>query len=217
MRTDADIKRDVEEEIHWTPDVDATDLAVAVRDGVVLLTGFVKNYGQKHEAEAAAERVAGVVGIANDIEVRLPDAENRPDPSIARDAVAALRIQLPYAWEGVRVTVKQGWLTLEGTVAWQYERERAERAVRTIQGVRGVANFIRVQPRVEAAELKKRIEAALRRNAELEANRIQVEAHGGEVVLKGSARSFAERQAAGRVAWSAPGVARVDNRIAVDL
>jgi osmotically-inducible protein OsmY len=216
MRTDADIKRDVEEEIRWTPDVDATDIAVAVKSGVVTLTGFVKNYGQKYEAEAAAKRVTGVVGVANDIEVRLPTSEDRSDPELARDAVAAIKTQLPYAWEHIKVIVKQGWITLEGSVQWNYERERAERAVRTIKGVRGVGNLLRIQPTIAAGELKRRIEDALKRNAELEAHRIEVEAHGAEVVLKGSVRSWAVRQEAGRAAWSAPGVAKVDNRIAVN-
>jgi osmotically-inducible protein OsmY len=215
MRSDDEIKRDVEAELRYTPGLDAADLAAAVKDGVVMLTGFVRNYGQKYEAEAAAKRVAGVLGVADDIEVRLPTAEERPDPEIVRDAVAAIKTQLPYSWQNVKVIVKQGWITLEGSVEWNYERERAERAVRNIKGVRGVGNLLRVQPKAPAEELKRRIEEALKRNAELEANRIEVEAHGSEVVLKGNVRSWSERQEAARAAWAAPGVARVDNRIAI--
>jgi hypothetical protein len=118
MRSDSEIKRDVEDELRWTPDLDPTDIGVAVKNGVVTLTGFVRSYSQKYEAEKAAKRVAGIVGLANDLEVRLAGIDERPDPDIARDAVAALKNQLPYSWEHIKVVVKEGWITLEGEGGW---------------------------------------------------------------------------------------------------
>jgi osmotically-inducible protein OsmY len=135
MRSDSDIKRDVEDELRFDPDLDATDIAVSVKNGVVALTGFVKRYMDKYEAEAAAKRVAGVVGLANDIEVRLPTGSERPDPDIARDAVSAIKVRLPISWEHIRAVVKNGWVTLEGNVEWNYQREAAENAVRRLPGV----------------------------------------------------------------------------------
>lgn len=217
MRDDDAIKRDVEEELRYTPHIDATDIAVAVKDGVVTLLGFARNYDDKYEAEAAAKRVAGVRAVANDIEVKLPLSDERPDPEIARDAVAAIRNALPGAWQGIRVVVKHGWISLEGEVEWNFEREQAERAVRAIKGVRGIGNMIRIKPKVQPEEIKKKIEEAFRRNAELEANHIQVETDGSEVVLKGAVHSWAQRQEAARAAWAAPGVMKVDNRIAITL
>jgi len=215
MRSDSDIKRDVEEELKWDPDIDATDIAATVKGGVVNLTGFTRSYSQKFEAERAAKRVAGVVGLANDIEVRVPAADERPDPEIARDTVAALRNQLPVSSQNATATVKNGWITLEGEVEWNYQREMAENSVRWLKGVRGVTNLLQVKPKISPADIKRKIEEAFRRSAEVDAKRVTVEAREGEVVLKGTVRSWAERQEAERAAWSAPGVKKVDDRITI--
>jgi osmotically-inducible protein OsmY len=215
MRTDGDIERDVKEELKWGPDLDASDIAVSVKDGVVTLAGFVKSFTDKYEAEAAAKRVAGVAAVANDLEVRLPAIDQRPDPDIARDAVAAIKSQLPISSEHIKIVVKNGWVTLEGTAEWQYQRNTAETAVRRIKGVKGVSNSIVLKPRAEPTEIKKKIQEAFKRNAQVDADRITVEANGSEVVLKGSVRSWIEREEAERAAWAAPGVTKVEDRIVV--
>jgi osmotically-inducible protein OsmY len=215
MKSDSEIERDIRDELKWDPDLDADDIAVSVKNGVVTLAGFTKSYTDKWEAEAAAKRVAGVLAVANDIEVRLPAIDQRPDPDIARDAVTALKAQLPISYDRIKVLVKDGWITLEGAVEWQYQKSTAEHAVRKLKGVKGVTNVITVEPKVEPSELKRKIQEAFKRNAEVDANRITVEVKGSEVVLKGSVRSWIEREEAERVAWSAPGVTMVDDRIVV--
>jgi osmotically-inducible protein OsmY len=215
MRNDGDIKRDVEEELRFDPDLDATDIAVAVKDGVVTLTGFVKSYTAKYDAETTVKRVAGVLGVANDIEVRLPSADQRPDPEIAREAVEAIRHRHPLAADGIKVIVREGWATLEGQVEWNFQREGAANAVRRVRGVKGVSNLLQVKPRVAPDDIKRKIEEAFRRSAEVDASRVTVEANGSEVILRGAVRSWAERQEAERAAWAAPGVTQVDNRITI--
>ena len=215
MRSDSDVKRDVEFELRWTPALDPTDIGVAVKNGVVTLTGFVRIYLEKFEAEKAVKRVSGVVGVANDLEVRIPSGDERPDPEIARDAVAAIKSWLPLSWESIKVTVKSAWVTLEGTAEWNYQRESAEKAVRQVRGVKGVTNLITLKPKVAPSEIKQKIEEAFRRSAEVDANRITVEANGSEIILKGTVRSWAERQEAERAAWAAPGVTKVENRIVI--
>jgi osmotically-inducible protein OsmY len=215
MRSDDDIKRHVEAELEWDPGVDSTDIGVAVNQGVVTLSGFVRSFAHKLAAERAAKRVAGVVGLANDLEIQLPGADQRPDPEIARDAVAELKKWLPDAWRHVRPVVEDGRVTLEGEVEWNFQRDYAERALHWIAGITGISNSIRLRPRVAAAEVRHNIEEAFRRNAQIDANRVMVEANGGEVILRGTVRSWAERQEAERVAWAAPGAIRVDNQITV--
>jgi len=215
MRSDDDIKRYVEDELEWDPNVDPTDIGVAVTRGVVTLAGFVRSFDHKFVAESAAKRVAGVVGVANDLEVRLAGADERPDPEIARDAVAELKAWLPDAWRQVRPVVKDGRVTLEGEVEWNYQRDYAERVLYWIKGIKGVSKLISLQPQVAAAEIQHEIEEAFRRNALIDANRVTVEASGGEVILRGTVRSWAERQEAERAAWGAPDVIRVDNQITV--
>lgn len=217
MRSDSDIKRDVELELRWDPDITSDDIGVAVKDGVVTLTGFVRSYSEKYEAERDAKRVSGVVGLANDIEVRLPNSDQRPDPEIAREVVSAIKSQLPFTSEHITPAVRDGWVTLEGEVEWNYQRNLAEAAVRRLKGVKGVSNLIHIKPRAAPSDVKRKIEEALKRQAELEADEITVEVNGGEVILRGKVRSWAERKEAERAAWQAPGVTKVDNRITVGL
>ncbi len=215
MRSDSDIKWDVENELQWDPDIDSTDIAVTVKNRVVTLAGFVRSYSQKLEAEAAVKRVAGVIGIANDLEVRLPSEAKRPDPEIAREAVAAIKNQLPYSGDHIRVVIKNGLITLEGEVEWNYQRELAANTVRRLKGVMGVSNLIQVKPRAQPAEVKRKIEEAFRRSAEVDAKHVTVETTGSEVVLQGTVRSWFERQEAERAVWAAPGVTKVDNRLVI--
>jgi osmotically-inducible protein OsmY len=215
MKSDSEIERDVRDELKWDPDLDAEDIAVSVKNGVVTLAGFTRSYSDRLEAEAAAKRVAGVLAVANDIEVRLPAIDQRPDPDIARDAVSALKAELPISYDRIKVILKDGWVTLEGAVEWQYQKNTADSAVRKVKGVKGVTNVITVKPKVEPSELQRKIQEAFKRNAEVDANRITVEAKGSEVILKGTVRSWIEREEAERVAWSAPGVTKVEDRIVV--
>jgi osmotically-inducible protein OsmY len=212
MKSDSDLKRAVEQELQWDPDIDATDIAVAVKDGIVTLTGFVRRYKHKRQAEAAAKRVAGVVGVANDIEVRLPIIHKKPDPRIARDAVEAIEKWLPQSSEHIRVVVNDGWVILEGEVEWNYQRQRAEDAVLAwVSGLRGITNSIQVKPVAEPEDVKREIEAAFQRGADIDASRITVEVDGSTVILKGTVRSWAEREEAERSAWRAPGITQVDD------
>lgn len=215
MTTDTDLKRNVEAELRWCPQIDETDIAVKVGSGVVTLTGFVRNYYEKYQAENAVKRVAGVTGIANDIEVRLPATEALTDPEMAREAVAAIKTALPVASKNLKILVHQGRVSLEGAVEWYYQKERAETALLSVQGIKGIRNLIEVKPQVAPREIKHKIEEAFRRSAEIDAHRVSVEAHDGEVTLRGNVRSWAERDEAQYTAWSAPGVTRVKNEITV--
>ena len=215
--TDEQIQRSVLEELKWDARVQPNEIGVAVKDGIVTLTGWVDNYTKKWAAEDAAHRVRGVKAVANDIEVRLPNSAERTDADIAAAVTRALEWDAFVPIEKLNVTVAQGWVTLRGEVEWQYQKEDTERAVRRLTGVRGVTNLLTVRPRVKPSpqELKRKIEDALVRSAETDAERITVEVQDNKVILKGTVHSWAERQEAERVAWSAPGVIAVENRITV--
>ncbi len=215
IRTDEEIQKDVLAELKWDAQVLPNEIGVSVKDGVVTLTGWVDSYLKKWSAEEAAHRAPGVKAVANDIEVRL--ASERTDADIAAAAVHALEWDAFVPADAVKVTVAKGWVTLKGEVEWQYQKSDAERVVRRLAGVRGVTNLIAVKPKVTASDLKKKIQDALVRDAQLDAGRITVEVQGSKAILRGTVRSWSEKEEAARTAWSAPGITDVDNQITVEI
>ena len=219
IRSDEQIQRDVLDELKWDARVQPNEIGVAVKDGIVALTGWVDSFAKKWVAERAAHRVHGVMAVVNDIEVRLPGSAERSDEDLALAATRALEWDTLVPMENVELTVSKGTVTLRGEVEWEFERQEAERAVRRLSGVRGVINAITVRPRVTASpqELQQKIENALVRNAETDAQRITIDVDGSKVTLRGTVRSWMEKREAERIAWSSPGVTSVDNRIQIEF
>jgi osmotically-inducible protein OsmY len=213
MKTDDELRRDVETELHWDPSIQAGDIGVAGKNGVITLTGRVSNYYEKWQAERIAKRVAGVAGLANDIEVRL-DTE-RTDADIAQAAALVLQMNTTIPSDRIKVIVANGWVTLEGQVDWYYQKSAAESDIRQLAGVKDVTNAITIKPKVIPVDVRNQIEQAFKRNAQIDARRISIETDGGKVILRGIVRTWAELSEAEATAWAAPGVSEVENWLTV--
>jgi osmotically-inducible protein OsmY len=213
MESDLELEKAVLAELEFEPSIKVEDIRISVSDGIVTLTGSVSNYAEKLAVARAAKRLAGVRGLAEDVVVKLPESSRRADSDIAAAAVDAIRWITTLPEDTVRITVRDGWLSLEGAVGGWHQKNAAEEAVRNLAGVKGVTNLIVIKPAVAPVDVKGAIKAAFERHALLDAQQIQVDNSGGKVVLRGNVRSFIEREEAERAAWAAPGVTGVENRI----
>jgi osmotically-inducible protein OsmY len=215
MKSDIQLHNDVLEELKWEPAVSEKEIAVAVKDGVVTLGGYVQSYAQKRAAENAVARVAGVRAIAEDIQVKLPTSRVRSDSEIAHAAINALKWDTEVPDELIKMKVENGWITLEGGVDYFYQKNAADRCVRFLTGVKGVTNLMTVKPGVATTQVTQNIKDALKRRAEIDAANIKVGSSDGKVTLKGSVHSWLELKEAENAAWATPGVSSVDDRLAV--
>jgi len=215
MKSDTQIQKDVMAEINWHPILNAADIGVAVHDGVVTLTGIVDTYTKKLTAESAAKKVSGVKAVAEDIQVGPSPSYNKTDTEIAEAVVNALKWHSAVVEDRISIKVEKGFVTLEGEVEWEYQRSAAKSAIENLTGIKMIYNFITVKPRISVPDLKSKINAALHRSAQIDANSIKVEVSGNKVILSGTVPSIKEKEDADSAAWMAPGVSSVENRITV--
>jgi osmotically-inducible protein OsmY len=215
MKTDADLKRDVQAELAWDPAVRSTQIGVAVKDGVVTLSGHLETYAEKYAAERALRRVSGVKAIALELDVRLSPEHRRGDTDIATSAEQALKWNTLVPVDKIRITVDKGWITLQGEVEWDYQRRSVEKAIRPLMGVVGISNEIVIKHKVTPTDLQSRITEALKRQVEREVKHLDIKVDGSTVTLRGNVNSWHERDAAQGIAWSAPGVRAVINELRI--
>ena len=213
--TDKDLKQHVQNALDWEPSLDATDIGVSVDEGVVTMRGNVATYAEKVMAERVVLRTYGAKALANDLAVHLPSGFERTDTELAQAAVVALKWNTMVPKDRVTVTVTNGWLTLNGTLDWQYQKDAAGRALHNLMGMKGLTNLITVKPQVKTIDVQDKIEAAFKRSAEIDARRINVVATDGKVILNCNVHSWAERREAERAAWAAPGVTQVEDHLAI--
>jgi osmotically-inducible protein OsmY len=217
MKSDAQLQRDVIDELRWDPAVGRAEIGVAAKDGVVTLTGQIDSLAKKYAAERAAERVAGVRAVAEELAVHLPMSSKRTDTEIAHAVADRLRWDIDVPEAQITARVENGWVTLDGETDWQFQKNAAERAVRYLIGVMGVSNRVSIKKYASAPDVQRRIESAFERHAALDSRQITVDAFDGRVTLRGTVRSWAERQNAEHAAWSAPGVISVHDELAVQI
>ena len=215
MKTDAQVQQDVIAELKWEPSINAAQIGVEVKDGIVTLAGRVSSYAEKWDAERAAQRVSGVKALAVEMDVKLPGSSKRNDADIARSAQDVLQWTAYLPKDSVKVMVEDGWITLSGEVDWEYQRQAAAGGVRYLMGVTGVSDQIAVKPKVSLSAVKSDIEAALKRRATADAQKISVGVRDADVTLTGTVHSWSERDLARNAAWGTPGVRNVVDNITI--
>jgi osmotically-inducible protein OsmY len=216
MKSDIQIKKDVMEELNWEPFLNATEIGVAVNDGIVTLSGQVDSLSKKLAAERAAKKVAGVKAIAEDIHVGISPSYSKTDTEIAETVANALKWHAAVQEEKIKIKVENAVVRLEGEVEWEYQRHNAKTAIENLSGVAGVINLITLKPKVTAAEIQQKISSALHRSATIDAGKISAAIEGNKVILKGKVRSFSEKEDAESAVWAAPGVLTVESKLEVE-
>ena len=215
MKKDSELQRDVMDELAWEPSVDAAEIGVSVENGVVILNGTVKSLTEKWTAERVTQHVEGVRAVTDELVVKLAGDSQHTDADIARAAVNVLDWNTSVPPNRAKVLVQNGWITLGGSVEYNFQKMAAENAVHHLKGVKGVSSLIGVNPRVSAGDVIHAIKKALHRAAQVDAEKISVEASAGKVILRGNVRTWTEREEAERAAWAAPGVTNVQNDIQI--